>query len=90
MEDAKEMLEAAGMKNVKTYDNGYALGMGIHEMGTARMGKDPKSSVVEQAQPGMGCKKCIRDRWCLHDFRSLPESFTHLYGNDRKSSGFCR
>jgi choline dehydrogenase-like flavoprotein len=48
MQDAKEMLEAAGAKNVHTYDNGYALGMGIHEMGTARMGKDPKSSVVNK------------------------------------------
>ena len=46
MEDAKEMLESAGIKNVKTYDNLYAMGMGIHDMGTARMGKDPKSSVL--------------------------------------------
>jgi choline dehydrogenase-like flavoprotein len=46
MEDAKEMLESAGLKNVKTYDNLYTMGMGIHEMGTARMGRDPKSSVL--------------------------------------------
>lgn len=44
--DAKEMLEAAGVKNVKTYDSGYAPGMGIHEMGAARMGRDPKTSVL--------------------------------------------
>lgn len=48
MQDAKDMLEAAGLKNVKTYDNGYTLGMGIHEMGTARMGHDPKSSVLNK------------------------------------------
>ncbi len=48
MQDAKEMLEAAGLKNVKTYDNGYTLGMGIHEMGTARMGLDPKTSVLNK------------------------------------------
>ena len=48
MEDAKEMLEAAGVKNVSTFDNGYAMGMGIHEMGTARMGKDPKTSVLNK------------------------------------------
>ncbi|MEJ7778124.1 MAG: GMC family oxidoreductase, partial [Daejeonella sp.] len=47
-EDAKEMLEAAGLKNVKTFDNGYSLGMGIHEMGTARMGRDPKTSVLNK------------------------------------------
>jgi choline dehydrogenase-like flavoprotein len=41
-----EMLEACGIKNVNTYDGEYFPGMGIHEMGTARMGKDPKSSVL--------------------------------------------
>ena len=48
MADAQEMLEKAGLKNVKTYDNGYVLGGGIHEMGTARMGRDPKTSVLNQ------------------------------------------
>ena len=40
------MLEAAGVKNVTPFDNGSAPGMGIHEMGTARMGRDPKTSVL--------------------------------------------
>lgn len=44
--DMAEMLEAAGVKDVTTFDNEYAPGMGIHEMGTARMGRDPKSSVL--------------------------------------------
>lgn len=46
MEDAKEILEAAGIKNVNTYDAGYFMGQCIHEMGTARMGKNPKTSVL--------------------------------------------
>jgi choline dehydrogenase-like flavoprotein len=46
MNDMAEMLEACGVKRVKTYDNGYFPGMGIHEMGTARMGRDPKTSVL--------------------------------------------
>lgn len=46
MSDGAEMLEAAGIKNVKTHDSGYTFGQGIHEMGTARMGKDPKTSVL--------------------------------------------
>lgn len=46
MADAKEMLEAAGLKDVKTFDSGYYPGKGIHEMGTARMGRDPKTSVL--------------------------------------------
>jgi len=44
--DMADMLEQCGVKDVKTYDNDYFPGMGIHEMGTARMGKDPKSSVL--------------------------------------------
>ncbi|MEJ7693751.1 GMC family oxidoreductase [Daejeonella sp.] len=48
MQDAKDMLEASGLKNVNTFDNGYTLGMGIHEMGTARMGHDPKTSVLNK------------------------------------------
>ena len=46
MDDMAEMLEASGVKQVRTYDNGYWPGMGIHEMGTARMGRDPKRSVL--------------------------------------------
>jgi choline dehydrogenase-like flavoprotein len=48
MNDMAEMLEAAGAKDVNTYNDGYAPGMGIHEMGTARMGRDPKSSVLNE------------------------------------------
>ncbi len=46
--DAIEILEAAGAKNVKGHDNNPYLGRGIHEMGTARMGKDPKTSVLNK------------------------------------------
>ena len=46
MASAAEMLDAAGLKNVNTYDAGCNPGLGIHEMGTARMGKDPKTSVL--------------------------------------------
>ncbi len=48
MNDMAETLEAAGVKDVQTYDRGYFPGQGIHEMGTARMGRDPKSSVLNQ------------------------------------------
>ena len=47
-EAAAEMLEAAGFKNVNTFDNPDNIGLGIHEMGTARMGKDPKTSVLNK------------------------------------------
>jgi choline dehydrogenase-like flavoprotein len=46
MNDMAEMLEATGVREVRVFDNGYFPGMGIHEMGTARMGRDPKTSVL--------------------------------------------
>jgi len=47
-EDAKEMLEASGMVDVTTYNNSAPPGLAIHEMGTARMGHDPKTSVLNK------------------------------------------
>ena len=44
--DLVAMFEASGIKDIHTYDTGHAMGHGIHEMGTARMGKDPKTSVL--------------------------------------------
>jgi len=44
--DAQEMLEKAGVKNVSAWDGDGTPGRGIHEMGTARMGRDPKTSVL--------------------------------------------
>lgn len=46
--DAIEMLEAAGVKNVQGFEGDGTMGRGIHEMGTARMGKDPKTSVLNK------------------------------------------
>ncbi len=46
MTDMAETLEQAGAKRVTTYDDGSFPGMAIHEMGTARMGRDPKTSVL--------------------------------------------
>ena len=48
MNQAAEMFDAAGFKNIQTFDKGYSMGLGIHEMGTARMGRDPKTSVLNK------------------------------------------
>ncbi|PPK85161.1 choline dehydrogenase-like flavoprotein [Neolewinella xylanilytica] len=48
MNDAAEMLEAAGMKDVSTYNAHSYPGLGIHEMGMARMGSSPSNSVVDK------------------------------------------
>ena len=46
--DAAEMLEAAGFKDVKTFDRHSFPGLGIHEMGMARMGTSKRNSVVDK------------------------------------------
>ncbi len=46
MVQAAEMLKKAGARDVNTYNSKYNMGHGIHEMGTARMGRDPKTSVL--------------------------------------------
>ncbi|NND06051.1 MAG: GMC family oxidoreductase [Saprospiraceae bacterium] len=43
-----EMLEAAGFRDIRTYDEKSEPGLSIHEMGSARMGKDPKTSVFNR------------------------------------------
>ena len=49
-ESAGEMLEAAGAKNIRTYANPSAPRWALHEAGIARMGGDPKKSVLNQFQ----------------------------------------
>lgn len=48
VEEAKAMLETIGAKNISGGDGGHAMGHGIHEMGTARMGLDRKTSVLNK------------------------------------------
>ncbi len=43
---AGEMLDAAGLKDIRTFVDDHPPGRTIHEMGTARMGRDPRSSVL--------------------------------------------
>ncbi len=58
MHTAAEMLEAAGGRNIETRDEETPQGHCIHEMGTARMGRDPKTSVL--------------NGWCqAHDVKNL-------------------
>jgi choline dehydrogenase-like flavoprotein len=45
-QSAVDMLEKAGLRDVEPYDDPGALGLGIHEMGTARMGRNRKTSVL--------------------------------------------
>ncbi|MCC9135214.1 GMC oxidoreductase [Pontibacter silvestris] len=79
MEDAKEMLEIAGIKDVRTYDSGYAMGMGIHEMGTARMGRDPKSSVLNEHNQVWDAKNVyVTDGSCMTSAGCQNPSLTYM------------
>jgi len=53
--DMAELLNACGVKDVGVYDAGYFPGDGIHEMGTARMGRDPKTSVLNSNNQVHAC-----------------------------------
>ncbi|WP_422861889.1 GMC oxidoreductase [Flagellimonas sp. W118] len=53
---AVEMLEKAGLRDVESFDDPGAIGLGIHEMGTARMGRDPRTSVLNEYNQVHACK----------------------------------
>ena len=76
---AAEMLEKCGFKNVKGYDNKYNMGNGIHEMGTARMGKDPKTSVLNKWNQVHSAKNVfITDGACMTSASCVNPSITYM------------
>ncbi len=76
---AAEMLEAAGFKNVKGRDSGYAPGLGIHEMGTARMGRDPKTSVLNAHNQVHECKNVyVTDGAAMTSASCVNPSLTYM------------
>ncbi len=79
MEDCKEMLEVAGAKDVQMYDNGYGFGQGIHEMGTARMGRDPKTSVLNgNNQVWDAPNVFVTDGACMTSAACVNPSLTYM------------
>jgi choline dehydrogenase-like flavoprotein len=77
--DMAEMLEAAGVRDVRTYDNGYYPGMGIHEMGTARMGRDPKTSVLNARNQVWDCPNVfVTDGACMTSAACQNPSLTYM------------
>ena len=55
-DDAAEMFEAAGFKNFSVRSDNFYVGTSIHEMGTARMGNDPKKSVLNKWNQVHACQ----------------------------------
>jgi choline dehydrogenase-like flavoprotein len=77
--DMAELLNACGVKDVMVYDGGYFPGMGIHEMGTARMGKDPKSSVLNAHNQVWDAPNVfVTDGSCMTSAACVNPSLTYM------------
>ncbi|MDH3711721.1 MAG: GMC family oxidoreductase [Cyclobacteriaceae bacterium] len=78
-DSAAEMLEAAGAENIRTYDSIGGPGLGIHEMGTARMGKDPKTSVLNAFNQVHEAKNVyVTDGACMTSSACQNPSLTYM------------
>ena len=76
---AAEMLETAGFKNVQTFDYNFTGGTTIHEMGTARMGRDAKTSVLNQFNQMHDVKNVfITDGSCMSSGGCQNPSLTYM------------
>jgi choline dehydrogenase-like flavoprotein len=77
--DMAEMLEAAGVRNVRPYEADYAPGMGIHEMGTARMGRDARTSVLNgNNQVWDAPNVFVTDGACMTSASCVNPSLTYM------------
>lgn len=87
MNDAAEMLEAAGVKNIVPADSGYAFGQAIHEMGTARMGRDPKTSVLNKHNQVWDAQNVfVTDGACMASTSCVNPSLTYMAMTARAAS----
>ena len=78
-EQAVEMLEKSGFKNIIGYDSNYIFGNGIHEMGTARMGRDPKTSVLNGFNQLHSVKNVfVTDGACMTSAGNQNPSITYM------------
>jgi choline dehydrogenase-like flavoprotein len=85
--EAAEMLSAAGAKNVEGRDSGYTFGRGIHEMGTARMGRDPKTSVLNAHNQVWEAKNVfVTDGACMTSAACVNPSLTYMALTARAAS----
>jgi choline dehydrogenase-like flavoprotein len=77
--EAKAMLEAAGCHDVETRDNHQAPGLDIHEMGGARMGRDPKTSMLNEWNQLHACKNVfVTDGACMTSTGNQSPSILYM------------
>lgn len=78
-QEAVAMLEAAGLKNVQPFNRDSYPGMAIHEMGTARMGKDPRTSVLNEWNQVHAVKNVfVTDGACMTSSACQNPSLTYM------------
>ena len=78
-EQAEEMLERSGFTNVSGHESKYTFGNGIHEMGTARMGHDPKTSVLNKFNQVHSVKNVyVTDGACMTSSGCQNPSITYM------------
>jgi choline dehydrogenase-like flavoprotein len=76
---AEEMLEAAGCKDIYSHNEATAVGAAIHEMGTARMGRDPKTSVLNKWNQMHDVENIfITDGSCMTSSATQNPSITYM------------
>lgn len=78
-EDAVEMLQKSGLKDIIGFDNEHPPGYGVHEMGTARMGLDPKTSVLNGFnQVHAASNVFVTDGACMTSSSCVNPSLTYM------------
>jgi choline dehydrogenase-like flavoprotein len=76
---AAEMLAAAGARDIQTFMKADAPGLAIHEMGTARMGRDPKTSVLNAHNQAHDIKNLfVSDGSCMASSSCVNPSITYM------------
>ena len=79
LEQSTEMLDSCGVKNIKTHDNHWAPGRDIHEMGGCRMGKDPKTSLLNGWNQFHNCKNVfVTDGACMTSTANQSPSIFYM------------
>jgi len=78
-QQAAEMLERSGFKDIYDWEDKYVFGNGIHEMGTARMGHDPKTSVLNKFNQVHSVKNVyVTDGACMTSSGCQNPSITYM------------
>ena len=76
---AQEMLDKAGCKNIAPHDSNQAPGLDIHEMGGVRMGRDPKTSLLNKWNQFHSCKNVfVTDGACMTSTGNQNPSLTFM------------